>query len=390
MQAEYSSEEKALQKEFRKLVNKDIFPYADEWDKSQSIPMDIFRDLGAKGLLLPHLTKELGSKGLNPIESGLFLEEVARGSASLLSDLTVHAMCADAIQQFGSRELQDLYLPKMASGETIGAFALTEPNVGSNAAQIETKATAYKNGFLINGTKHWISLAQKADQFVVFTQLNGHPTAFLLPRKNEGLEILPIHDMLGFRAAMMGTLKLTDVFVPADHQLGPEGGGFTHVAGNCLDLGRYYIACAGIGIAQASLELSLHHAQNRVQFGKPLREHQLIMAMLADMTTQLKSARALTHRAGTLRFLGDPRAIAETTTAKYAASIMASEVANKAVQIHGAQGCGPYAPVERYYRDARILQIIEGSNQMQQIMIAQNAYLENRSALKFLSQPTHL
>lgn len=385
MHAEYSPEEKAFQREFREFANKEIVPKADAWERAQAIPMDVFADLGSRGYLLPHFPAGFQARELNPVAHGLLLEEFARGSASLLSDLTVHAMCAEAILKFGSAHLKECYLSKMAAGQTMGAFALTEPNVGSDAANVETRASHDTGGFRINGKKHWISLAQKADLFLIFTQLDGSPTAFLVDRNTEGLKVDPIKDMLGFRAAMMGSIHLKDVFVPSDHQIGPRGGGFTHVVGTCLDLGRYYIANAGLGIAQACLERSLHHAQNRFQFGKPLRDHQLVSAMLADITTQLKAARALTARAATLRLLGDPRAMAETTTAKYAVSTMVADVANKAVQIHGAQGCGPYSPVERFYRDARILEIIEGSSQMQQIMIAQNAYLENRKALKFYS-----
>ena len=382
MDVDYTPEQKALQKELRAFVDAHIRDEADGWDAAQAIPRAVFEQLGSEGLLATHVPETFGSRSLGAIEQGILLEELGRGSVSLVSDLTVHAMCSEAALRFAAEEVRAELLPQMVKGEKLGAFALTEPNIGSDARNIETTATPADGGVRLNGRKKWISFAQMADVFLVVAQCEGQPTAYLVPRKAEGVSVTPIRDMLGFRAAMIGELSFEDVWVPTTHQVGRVGGGFTHVAGSCLDLGRYFVGWACIGLGQACLEASLHYAQNRRQFGRPIRDHQLVLEMLANMVTQLKAARALAWRAGSLKAKGDPRSVMEISTAKYFTSRMVSQVANDAVQIHGAHGCGPEFPVQRYFRDARITEIIEGSNQMQQIMIAKQAYLEYRRALK--------
>jgi glutaryl-CoA dehydrogenase (non-decarboxylating) len=382
MLVDYSPDQKTLQKTLREYVDTHVVPFADEWDAKEEIPESVVQHLGKEGYLSPLIPEAFGGKPMDAISMGILLEELGRGSVSLISIFTVHAMCLQGIIQWGTPEQKQAWLPPMLTGEKMGAFAVTEPNRGSDARNSESLLSKDGEDYVLNGAKKWISFAQRADVFVVLAQLDGQPTACLLERNTPGLTIEPIHGMLGFRAAMIGALTFENVRIPKSALLGNPGMGFSHVTASCLDLGRYCVAWGCVGLAQACLEASLHYAQNRRQFDEPLRKHQLILEMIANMITQTKAARSLCWRAGYLREEHDPLSIPEITTAKYFASTTASKVASDAVQIHGANGCGPDYPVQRYFRDARISQIIEGSDQMQQIMIAKNGFIEYRQAIK--------
>jgi alkylation response protein AidB-like acyl-CoA dehydrogenase len=225
----------------------------------------------------------------------------------------------------------------------------------------------------VSGSKRWISASELADVFLVVGQAPQGPTAVLVPRETPGLTIMPINGVLGFRAAGQGELNFKDVVVPKRWTLAGEGLGFSHVASSTLDVGRFCIACGATGLTRACVRASVNYARDRQQFGVALGEHQLIQAMIADMTTSYKAASALWRQAAQSREELQPDSIMETTTAKYFAAMACSRAANDTVQIHGANGCGPDYPVQRYFRDARVTELIEGSNQMQQIMIARDA-----------------
>jgi alkylation response protein AidB-like acyl-CoA dehydrogenase len=282
-------------------------------------------------------------------------------------------MCSHAIARWGEPAMQREWLPDLASGKRLGGFALTEPAIGSDAKHVETQLTDRGDHWLLNGRKRWISAAQLVDVFLVLGRTEAGPTAVLVPREAPGLTITPIGGMLGFRAAQPCELVFEDVVVPKERMIGPEGMGFSHVAGSALDVGRFCIACGCTGLIKACLRASVAYARSRKQFGVALREHQLIQAMLADMATGYRAARALWRQAADVRRQALPSSIVETTTAKYFAATAASRAADDAVQIHGANGCGPDYPVQRYFRDARVGEIIEGSNQMQQLMLAHDA-----------------
>lgn len=380
MNVQYTAEQNTRKDWITNFANEHLFSKADKWDKDQRIPDEILLKLAEVGLLSQTIPIENGGRGIDAITLGIELEEISRASASLSSILTVHAMCSHAVDRFAEADIRASILPKMVSGELMGAFALSEPGIGSDALNVETKAIKKGDHYILNGVKTWISFSQRADIFVVFAKLDGHSTAFLADRTTPGIQIEPIQGMLGFRSAMMGKITLREVIIPANRLLGV----FAHVGNSCLDLGRYYIAWTSIGIAQASLNAALAYSKKRVQFDRSIRGHQLIMEMIADMITEIKASRALACHAGSLRDERDPRSIMQTTTAKYFASRMASRAANDAVQIHGANGCSDTYPVQRYFRDARITEIIEGSNQLQQLMIAKNGYVENRKAMKHL------
>jgi alkylation response protein AidB-like acyl-CoA dehydrogenase len=338
------------------------------------MPNEVIKKLAEIGYLGAIVPKEQGGQGMDAITFGLLCEEVGRASASLLSLLTVHGMVCQAIMKWGSASQKTNWLPKLATGETIGAFGLTEPNVGSDAKSVETAAVLSNNSYVLNGEKKWISFGQVANLFLIFAQCDGKPTAFLVERERTGFSTEPLKGLLGFRSAMIAKVFMNECRIPAENLVGRVGFGFSHVASTALDHGRYCVAWGCLGLGQACLNACLSYTSERKQFGSFLKGHQLIQQMIAEMITNLKAARLLCYHAGYLKDKGDPSLIMETSIAKYFASRMVNKIADDAVQIHGANGCSSDYPVQRYLRDAKIMEIIEGSTQMQQIIIAKSGY----------------
>jgi alkylation response protein AidB-like acyl-CoA dehydrogenase len=285
-------------------------------------------------------------------------------------------MGALTIWRWGTEAQKAEWLEKLGQGQAIAAFALTEPEAGSDAREIRTEAVASGDDFLLSGHKKWITFAQIADLFLVFARSQRGPCAFLLERNTPGLVISPVHGMLGTRASMMAELHLEQCRVPKRNLVGAPGFGLSHIASSALDCGRYSVAWGCVGIAQACLETCLQYTGRRKQFGALLRDHQLIQRMMARMVVGVKAARLLCYNAGQLKDAGDPTSMIETSIAKYFACTTAAEIARDAVQIHGAIGCSSEYPAERFYRDAKIMEIIEGSNEIQEITIAQSACQE--------------
>ncbi len=370
MNTELTSQQAEQQKAFRTFVDEEVFPFADQFDQDQKIPSETIKKIAEKGYFGLTIPGEHGGAGMDMITNGLLCEEIGRGSASLLSLITVHGMLCQAILKWGTPEQREHWLPRLATGEIFGAFGLTEPEIGSDAKRVGTSAVLSNENYVLNGKKKWISGAQVADLFMIIAQCEGKPAAFLVERNSPGFSVKPISDMMGFRSAMLAELHLENCRIPKENLLGRIGFGFSHVAGTALDSGRYTVAWGSVGLGQACLEASLSYTETRKQFGSYLKEHQLIQGMIADMITNIKAARMLCFHAGCLKDAGDPMVIMETAIAKYFASRMAVKAALDAVQIHGANGCSSQYPVQRYMRDAKIMEIIEGSSQIQQILIA--------------------
>lgn len=376
MKIELTSQQENYRSEFRAFVDESIGPYADQWDREEYTPPNVIQKIVQRRYLGAVLPQTWGGKGMEAIVYGLLNEELGRGCSSLRSLLTVHSMVAATLLKWGSSLQKKIWLPQLASGETIAAFALSEPNVGSDARAVETIATISGNSYLLNGQKKWITYGQIADVFLVFAQCEGKPAAFLIEKTNPGLSIKPISGMLGARASMLAELHLEDCQIPLENLVCKPGFGFSHVASSALDYGRYSVAWGCVGIAQACLQACLHYTSQRQQFGKYLKDHPLIQQMITEMIVNVKAARLLCYQAGYLKENGDPQSIMETSIAKYFASITATQAANHAVQIHGGNGCSHDYPVQRYFRDAKIMEIIEGSTQIQQLTIAQSGYQE--------------
>jgi alkylation response protein AidB-like acyl-CoA dehydrogenase len=374
MMIEFTERQQADQSAFKAFAAAEVLPRADEYDRGGSLPPEQIRKVAAAGYLGLVLPEEYGGGGRDMITYGLLNEEIGRACSSLRSLLTVHGMVAQAVLRWGSKEQKASWLPRLAAGEVIGAFALSEPDAGSDMQGIETTATRRGDSFVLNGRKRWITFGQIADVYLVFAQSEGRPCAFLLERDSRGLGVEPIEGMLGTRASMLAELHLDECHVPQANLLGRPGFGISHVASSALDQGRYSVAWGCVGIARACLEDSLRYADERKQFGARLRDHQLVQEMLTNMIANLSAARLLCCRAGYLKDAGDPSAFVETFVAKYFASTAASKVAADAVQIHGANGCSTRFSVERYFRDSKVMEIIEGSTQIQQITIARSAH----------------
>ena len=360
---------------FKDFVEREIIPYADDFDRTENVPSTLMQKLATQGYLGANLPAVNGGRGMDAIVLGLLNEEIGRGCSSVRSLLTVHHMVALAILRWGNGEQKQQWLPRLASGQAIAAFGLSEPNVGSDAGNIETSAARAGDDYVLNGTKKWISFGQVADLYLIFAQCEEKPTAFLVTRTTPGLSVKAIGGLLGVRASMLAELQLEDCRIPQENLIGKVGVGFSHVATTALDYGRYSVAWGCVGIARACLEACIRHTSERRQFGSLLKDHQLIKRLMSNMTTNLRAARLLCLSAGQLREAGDPDALVETLIAKYFASRTAMEAAGNAVQIHGAQGCTDQSPVSRYFRDAKIMEIIEGSNEIQQLSIAAYAHL---------------
>lgn len=382
MNFELNESQRTSRAEFRAFVDEHVAPYAGEFDREERIPRGLIRDLSARGYLGALAPVDNGGGGMDAMTWGLLCEELGRGSASLLSLLTVHSMVIQALVKWGSDQQRKRWLPKLASGEVIAAFGLSEPDVGSDATNCQTAAHRDGNEYVVTGEKRWISFGQIADLFLILGNVDGQSSAFLVESKRDGFSRQAIGGLLGFRSAMIAALKLQDCRIPSANVVGRPGFGFSHVAGTALDQGRFSIACGAVGLIQGCLDACLDYTAQREQFGTLLKNHQLIKAMIADMHVQSKAARLLCWNAACLKERGDPSLIMETSIAKYFASQVAVKVALNAVQIHGANGCTDDYPVARYLRDAKILEIIEGSNQIQQIIIAKYGY-QAHAASKF-------
>ncbi|MBF0450069.1 MAG: acyl-CoA dehydrogenase family protein [Candidatus Magnetomorum sp.] len=375
MRIELTPQQSKQQESFKHFVDDEIFPYADDYDQQQRIPMKTIKKFAEKGWLGVTIPTENGGLEMDTISWGLLCEEIGRASSSFLSLITVHYMLCKALTSWGTDFQKEYWLPKLANGEILGAFGLTEPEFGSDAKNVGTSAHFADGDYVLNGSKKWISCGQIADLFLIIAQCDGAPCAFIVEKNTPGFFVEPINDMLGFRAAMLAELRMKDCRIPEKNLVGKIGFGFSHVAAAALDSGRYTIAWGCVGLGRACQEASISYATERKQFDNYIKDHQLIQKMIADMITNVKAARLLCFNAGYLKSTKDPQMIMATSIAKYFASKMAAKASSDAVQIHGANGCSSLYPVQRYMRDAKIMEIIEGSNQMQQILIARYGYM---------------
>jgi len=360
----------------RSFVDAWIVPRASEYDRAGQIPEELLERMSVAGLWAPFLPAAVGGEDLDMVSLGQLHEEVGRGCSSVRSLLTVHTMASWAVHRWGSAEQRERWLPSMSRGHVLGAFCLSEPGAGSDTAWITTTAVPHRGGWLLNGVKKWITNGQRADLFLVFARTGSSIAAFLVPRDSLGVTVRPIEGILGTRASMLGEVHLRDVAVGPHALLGPTGFTAGMVLTGTLDLGRYSVATGSVGIIQACLDACAAYTTQRTVGGLPLSELPLIQAKLSDMVTDVRAARLLCAEAGRLKDAGEAATIMATWVAKYFASTAAAKHASEAVQIHGANGCSQDYPVERFYRDSKVMEIIEGSNEIQRMTIAGEAYRE--------------
>ena len=362
------------QAEFRAFADEQIAPHADLHDREERLSDEVIGKMAAQGCLGALIPTTYGGQAMDAITFGLLNEEIGRTCTAARGLITVQNMANRVLDRWGSDEQKQRWLPPLAAGEKIAAFALTEPDHGCDAANIEATAEQTDDGFVINGDKRWISYGQIADVFLVFTQAQGRPSAFLLERDTAGLAIQPMTGLLGARGSMLAELHLDNCRVPAENLVGNLGFGLVPVAFTALDVGRYSIAWGAVGLAQGCLDSAIQYTKRRKQFGARLRDHQLIKRMITDMMVEITAARLVCHQAGLLSESDDRDSLNNMCMAKYCATNMAVRVANAAVQVHGANGYSRDYPVERFLRDAKIGQMIEGSNEMLQLMISRYGY----------------
>jgi alkylation response protein AidB-like acyl-CoA dehydrogenase len=360
-----------LVEEAREFAQAVLRPRAGEFDERGGVPLDVLREMGARGFLGSILPPEYGGAGLDPLSYGHLTAEIGKGCSSARALLTVHtSLVGETLARLGTPAQKARWLPDMAGGRKLACFALSEPRAGSDAAALETTFRRRDGAYVLSGLKKWISYGAVADLFLVFAASEGAITAFMVERAMGGVSTEPMSGLLAQRGAHIAQVRLDDVVVPEANVVGRVGAGFTFVANTALFYGRYSIAWAGVAVAEAALEEMATYAGRREQFGKKLREHQLIQAMIADAVTGVHAGRTLCQRVGMLRERGDDEAVMEVNIAKYLTSKVAAEVTSNAVQVFGGNGVWNRYPVERLLREAKILEIIEGSSQIHQLLIS--------------------
>jgi glutaryl-CoA dehydrogenase (non-decarboxylating) len=367
-------EQERAQASFHELVQARVAPFADAWDREERLPAEAVAELAAAGHLGALVPAEFGGTGMDAFTLGLLCEAIGGGCASLRSVLTVHSMVAHAIARWGSGEQRSRWLPRLASGQLVGAFALTESGAGSDAAALATTARRECGDFVLDGEKRWTTYGQRAGLFLVFARCEDRLAAFVVERSAPGLTVEPVTGLLGTRASMVATIGLRDCRVPATALLGRVGFGLSTVGASALDVGRFTVAWGCVGMIQACLDASTGHASRREQFGRRLRDQPLVQRLIAGMAASATASRLLCWEAARQRQARDPRSVTAACMAKYFASRAAFQSASDAVQVHGAAGCGPDSPPQRHLRDAKVMEIIEGSTQLQETMLAGAAH----------------
>jgi len=360
----------------RRFTDEEIIPVARENDAKERFPAEIIRKMGASGLLGGVILAEYGGSGFDNISDALIFEEIGRGCSSVRTTLSVQiSLVEQLINSWGSEEQKKRYLPRLCRGEILGCFALTEPGAGSDAAGIKTLATPKGNGWVLNGTKTWISNGGIAEIALVFARTDpskGHLgiSVFIVEKGTPGFSSLEIKGKLGLRASNTAGLTFKECSIPGDALLGKVGEGF-RIAMAALDNGRYGVAAGCVGIMTGCIDACVTYARERKQFGRPIATFQLVQEMIARMVVDRDAARLLVFRAGELKDRGVGSTL-ETSIAKYFASEAAVRAALDAIQIHGAYGYSNSYPVERYLRDAKVATIYEGTSQIQKLIIGEH------------------
>ena len=372
MDFEWSQEERKVRDAFRSFARREIAPLAQRIDRERRVPRDLIETMAGPGYWGAVVPRELGGLGSSFAEIGLMHEAIGRECSSVRSLLTAHHMVEAVILRWADPPNREVWLRRLAAGNAIGAFALSEPDVGSDAAGVQARAERVDDFFLLDGRKKWITGGQIADLFLVIAAEDGRSVALLVERESEGLEVRPIDNTLGLRGAMLAELDFKRCRVPADRLIGRPGFGFSHVAATALDLGRYCVAWGCVAIARACLEAVEDYIGRRKQFGGLLRDKPQVQQMVTRTVSELSAAQLLCAKAGFMKDRADPQAVVDTLVAKYHASVMVKGVADRAVQLHGANGYSEDYPVERYLRDAQAMEIIEGSTQILEQVIALN------------------
>ena len=369
-----NEQQKMVQEMMREFSQKLLKPSAAERDKTARFPAQELKQLGELGALGMTVSEQWGGANLDYISLVLALEEIAAGDGAISTIVSVqNSLPCGIIQRYGSEQQKQQYLTKLATGEWLGCFCLTEPQAGSDAGALECKAEKDGDEWVLNGTKQFITTGKYAQLAVVFAVTDKSAgkkgiSCFLVPTNNKGYVVSRLEEKMGQHCSDTATIILDQCRIPADHLLGQEGEGYKIALSN-LESGRIGIASQSVGMARAALEAAVEYAQQRKSFGVELVQHQAVAFRLADMATQIEAARQLIFHAASLKDAGLP-CLKEASMAKLFASTMAERVCSDAIQIHGGYGYVSDFPVERIYRDVRVSQIYEGASDIQRLVIA--------------------
>jgi butyryl-CoA dehydrogenase len=394
---ELTDEQRLIRETAAEFSDRELAPRARENDRNEHFDTELVQKLADMGFLGAIVPEEYGGRGVDYLTYGLIVEEIGRNDSAMRTVISVvTSLVCSSIVRWGSEEQKQEWLPRLCSGEALGCFGLTEPDTGSDAANLKTRAEKIDGGWRINGGKMWISLGNYAKLAMIFAQTDpdairrrdasgrdrtaGQEAArrqphkglacFLVPTDSDGFSSQEIHGKLGLKGSDTAELSLDGVEVPDGALMGEIGDGFK-IAMSALDSGRYSVAAGCVGICQASLDASVAYSKERTQFDRPIASFQLVQEMIADMVVQTEAARGLVWRAGWLKDAGKPNTT-ETSIAKLYATEAAVDCANKAIQVHGGSGYVDDYPVERYLRDARVTTLYEGTSQIQKLIIARS------------------
>ena len=371
---ELSSEAAAIRETVREFALEEIRPTARSADETGQFPEAVWDGLAELELTAMTVPEEYGGLDVDGLTYALVNEWVAYGQLAVATALSVHCLATSCIAVFGDDAQRERWLPEMVDGRPVGAFALSEPDAGSNPAEMSTEARRVGDDYVVNGTKQWITNGERSGVVILFAKTDSDDpssiTQFVVPKDVDGLSVGAPESKLGLRASDTTTLVFDDVRVPAANRLTPEGEGLS-AALSILTGGRVGIAAQSVGLAQSALDLATDYAQQREQFGEPIAEIQTIRHKLAEMRTNVQAGRLLTYDAANA-LDGDEPPAAAASMAKYFASEAAMDVTNEAVQIHGGYGYTTEYPVERLYRDARVTTIYEGTTEIQKEIVARD------------------
>ncbi len=380
MYFELNEEQRMVKEAAADFAKNTLMPKAQEFDEKEEIPKEIYKELAGLGYMGIMLPEEFGGSNFDFISYILVMEEFARACAALMIALSVHnSLVCEAILKFGTEEQKKKYLPSLAGGEIMGAYSLTEPGSGTDAGSLRTSAVPKDDFYLLNGTKTFVTNGGIANLFVVFVSTNPELksrgiSCLLVERETEGFSIGAKEKKMGIKGSDTRELSFADCKIPRGNLLGKENEGFK-IALSLLDPSRIAVGAQSIGIAQAAFDETLKYSKERVQFGQPICNFQAIAFKLADMATQIDAARLLIYRAAHIQN-NKIRCSREAAMAKLYASEVANRVVNEAVQIHGGYGYMKEYPVERYFRDARVTEIYEGTSEAQRIVISRHLLKE--------------
>ena len=374
MDFDYSNQQRQIRETARKFADENIRPFAGEWDRRAEFPIDLIPKLAKMDYMAPIVPEKYGGSGLDWISYAILTEEINAACSSVRTLMSVHAgLIASSIMQWGNEEQKEYFLPKLVNADLIGCFGLVESDAGSWTVNIQTRVVEDGDDIIVNGTKTWISNGQLMNLALIFGTTNPslkHKgiVAFLVEKGTEGFSVGQDLPKMGAKANHATELVLENCRIPKKNVLGGFGNGFK-VAMTALDNGRYSVAAGAVGVAQECLDISIKHANERVTFGVPIAEHQLIRQKIARMATDIDMARLLVFRAGHMKDKG-VRNTRETSMAKWFATEMANKATYEAIQILGANGYSTSYPIERMYRDIRVTSIYEGTSEIQQLIIS--------------------